>query len=319
MRTPYYMTGKRYQILHNMKNISIIIPTHNRKYILHNLLSHCSIQMSKLRNTVSNIVVIVDGSTDGTLEMLASYFPDVHVVQGNGVWWYTKSMNEGFRYALEHIYPDFFLTLNDDVVLADDYLEQIVKVMNVSDGNTVVGSLGVTASIPSRVITSGNSWRYQPLGIYSQHLPFLSEVVPDELTGLHPSLTLPGRGMLIPVEVLRALNLFDENFKQYHSDGDFTLRALQKGYCVKISWDAKIFVNHEKTSASTSFLNSNYLTLINSFSDPVSRNYLPAKARFIWRHGEKKYFFIRLILYMIIAFINVARTRTSKNEEHYVF
>jgi GT2 family glycosyltransferase len=247
----------------------------------------------------------VDGSTDGTLEMLEDEFPHVHVVLGDGSWWYTKSMNEGFKYALRNSEFDFCLTLNDDIILAHDYILNIEKLVANDWEDTIIGSIGITKDVPTKVVTSGNQYHSKLLGRYKHNIPFLSEINENELSGLHPSITLPGRGMLIPKKILIDLNLFDEKFKQYHSDGDFTLRAIEKGYKVRISWDAKIFISLEKTSASTSFLNKSYRFLIKSFFDPVSRNYLPAKILFIWRHGEKKSFLFRLMLFILVSFRNV--------------
>ena len=71
--------------------IAAIIPTFNRKDYLKVLLSQLQNQ-NKERFTLE-IIVVVDGSTDGTLEMLENEFPEVHIVKGTGDWWYTKSMN----------------------------------------------------------------------------------------------------------------------------------------------------------------------------------------------------------------------------------
>ena len=285
--------------------LSIVIPTHNRKNDLSILLSQIKEQALSLDVTI-NIIVVVDGSTDGTCEMLTSEYPEAHMVHGDGSLWYTRSMNEGFKYALTYLEQDYILTLNDDVELSADYLDQVSKAAEKSNGRTIIGSLGVTISKPHQIVTSGNRIRNKWLHLYSSHIPFLKEVDPNRLQGLHPSVTLPGRGMLIPVNVLKALNCFDEKFKQYHSDGDFTLRALRAGYEVKISWDATVYVNLEKTSNTTSFLNKSLWVLIKSFYNPVSRNYLPDKARIMWRHGHKLFFPIKMILFIIISFRNIS-------------
>ena len=80
-----------------MKRLVIVIPTHNRRYLLFSLLGQIFNVDHSLFELV--VIVVVDGSTDGTIEMLKKEFPQVHIVYGNGNWWYTKSMNEGFKYA----------------------------------------------------------------------------------------------------------------------------------------------------------------------------------------------------------------------------
>ena len=76
----------------NSPDLSIVIPTFNRKQPLSILLNQFKGQ--KITGIEYKIVVVVDGSTDGTLEMLSSEFPEVFVVKGSGNWWFTKSMNE---------------------------------------------------------------------------------------------------------------------------------------------------------------------------------------------------------------------------------
>jgi GT2 family glycosyltransferase len=285
--------------------ICIVIPSHNRADLLKKLLSQIMCQTSIHKSEIYDIIVVVDGSTDGTLEMLAKEFPDAHIIKGDGTLWYTRSMNEGFKYALQNLEPDFFLTLNDDVELADNYIDEILKIARKNDGKSIVGSLGITKSKPHRVVTPGNSFKNKHLGLYRQHLPFLSEVDPNELTGMHPSITLPGRGMLIPVSILKELRGFDEKFKQYHSDGDFTLRTIKRGYIVKINWATKIYVNLEKTSNTTSFLNKSFLLLLKSYFKPTSRNYLLDKLRFNWRHSSKLLSPFLMGLFVIVSVRNL--------------
>jgi GT2 family glycosyltransferase len=77
-----------------MNKIGAIIPTFNRAASLKTILA-CLKQQ-----TLSVIpIVVVDGSTDGTLEMLAADFPSAIVVRGDGNWWYTRSINEGIKKA----------------------------------------------------------------------------------------------------------------------------------------------------------------------------------------------------------------------------
>jgi GT2 family glycosyltransferase len=275
--------------------LSIVIPTHQRPIELRNVLA--GIYSQNIYDNLSiSIVVVVDEYNDDTVRMLQSTFPDVHIVLGDGSWWYTKSMNKGFEYAIKYIEPDFLLTLNDDIVLADNYFKVLNETIINTDSDTIVGSIGITKSQPYRIVTSGNKWRNKYLGIYMTHIPFLEKINIKELTGIYPSKTLCGRGILIPASVLKQLNGFDERFKQYHSDEDFTLRAKKEGYKICISWDLKIFVFLEKTSRSTSFLNNSIKRLIRSYFDPVSRNYLPSISRYKWRHHTK-------LLWPLIIFI----------------
>jgi GT2 family glycosyltransferase len=112
-------------------------------------------------------------------------------------------------------------------------------------------------------------------------------VEPDLLSGIHETRVLPGRGMLIPFQALRAPNYFDEQFVQYASDSDFCYRAQKNGYGIYVSWDAKIFGYINETDKCSSFVTSTFPDFIRSFVNKYSRNYLKSTARLLYRHGLK--------------------------------
>jgi GT2 family glycosyltransferase len=284
-----------------------IIPTFNRRQFLKRLVKQLLDQSDNRFNL--KIVVVVDGSNDGTIEMLRNLSNCLIVIEGDGTWWYTRSMNEGFRYAVKYLSPDYILTLNDDILIAENYLSEIQNLTDKNEKNSIFGSVGFSIGNNPKIVTSGNSWKNKFLGLYSNHIEFLKNINPKSVSGIHNSITLPGRGMLIPLNILKNLNYFDSKFKQYHSDSDFTLRAIKANYSVKISWDAKILVNLNETSPTTSFLNKSFKLLFYSYFDPVSRNYLPAKSRIIWRHGLRFSYVIRMILSVAIPFRNLVKTK----------
>ena len=73
--------------------VGIVIPTHNRR----EQLLRCLRSISAL--TVSNyqVIVVLDGCTDGSLEAVQEQFPDSLCVEGGGSLWWSGAMNEGFK------------------------------------------------------------------------------------------------------------------------------------------------------------------------------------------------------------------------------
>ena len=135
-----------------MKKIIAIIPTFNRYKELANLLLMLG-NMNIPKGYGLDIVVVVDGSTDGTWESLDTDFPFAHKIYGNGTWWYTRSINEGMKYA-EHLAPDLILTLNDDIILPRNYLVHIVNAYAEKREECIVGSISFTHDLPFRVTNS---------------------------------------------------------------------------------------------------------------------------------------------------------------------
>jgi len=286
------------------KKICIIIPTHNRKEALRRLLKQINNQSKPLKYLEINIVVIVDGSNDGTLEMIHSNFSNVHLIEGDGSWWYTKSMNEGFKYA-ELLQPDLALTLNDDVLIDNDYFASLISDYLTLQRDCILGSISFSNENQSRIVSSGNSWKNKLIGSLKPHIPILSVLNPEDLSGIKKTETLPGRGMLIPWKILKELNFFDEKFVQYHSDGDFCLRAKKRGYPVYVSWNSKVYISIEKTSYSTSYLNKSFRLAIKSFFNRYSRNYLPAKLYFSARHQSLLLAPIIILIFIFVVIRNV--------------
>ena len=77
--------------------IYVVIPVHNRKDFTRN----CLLSLQKQSFQAFEVVIVDDGSTDGTAEMLREEFPELPVLKGDGNLWWTASVNMGIKYALE--------------------------------------------------------------------------------------------------------------------------------------------------------------------------------------------------------------------------
>src|ERR1700743_2398741 len=104
--------------------IAAVIPTFNRVNSLGAILP-CPQSPSYTHPIITIPIVIVDGSTDGTLEMLSADFPAAVIVRGDGNWWYTRCINEGIKKARQ-LGCNFILPLNDGLTFPPRYIETIV-------------------------------------------------------------------------------------------------------------------------------------------------------------------------------------------------
>jgi GT2 family glycosyltransferase len=231
--------------------VAVVIPTFNRKAHLQSVLSQLVDQ--RLENCQLFFVIVVDGSTDGTIEMLANEFPNVTTVLGDGNWWYTRSMNEGFKKALV-LKPDYLLCLNDDVHIETTYVATLLEGAIACQKPSIVGSVTASFDPPHKVLFAGVqhiNWL-----LYRQkNYPALGESYSPQA---HPmpirSVVLPGRGMLIDRRVMDVIGLFDEQLMQYGSDDEYTLRAAKNGFDVWVCWQAVVF-SHERLTGADSVYN----------------------------------------------------------------
>ena len=87
-----------------------------------------------------------DGSTDGTpemLEKLQSEF-EIHIVRGDGSWFYSGGMHAAMVYALEKLTKDFdyLVMLNDDVTFFAHSIEQMIRQSREQENAVLAYGLG---------------------------------------------------------------------------------------------------------------------------------------------------------------------------------
>jgi GT2 family glycosyltransferase len=255
-----------------MFKIAAIITTYNRKKSVIHLLELLEKQIAKSIDLSISIIVVVDGSTDGTREAIRCHFPAVTIVEGDGNWWWTRSVNEGCKQAVNNG-VDAVLLLNDDVQLGNDYLETLLKSVEQEPG-TIIGSLNIVREKEERIFFSGAAKFQWWIGKLQRYHPFLA-LCPKNLSGLHQSVILPGRGVLIPTEVFKKIGYFDEKaLPQYKADYEFVLRANKNNIKTLISWDTVIFVNVRTTGKGATFTRQSFLTFFASLFKKNSRTNL---------------------------------------------
>jgi len=227
------------------ETIHIVIPVHNRKAYTLDCLG------SLMAQTVAgfNIVVVDDGSTDGTADAVRAEFPSVTILEGDGNLWWSASMNLGIKYALG-AGAEYILSLNNDLEVAPDYIEKMLA-WAVRKPDALFGSYYF--NIQTRKPHHGGS-RFDWRTCRTVHL---LDILPDEeRKGVHEVTHFPGRGLWVPVTVFSKIGLFDAKWlPQYGADEDFTLRARKKGFKVYCNYDA-ILYGHVESRGSAQYRNT---------------------------------------------------------------
>jgi GT2 family glycosyltransferase len=104
--------------------VYILLPVHNRRHVTEAFVE-CLLSQS-LKNY--HLVLIDDGSTDGTAEMVRGTLPNVTLLQGKGDWWWAGCLQKGIDWLKESrvTESDIILFINDDVTFKSDYLANAV-------------------------------------------------------------------------------------------------------------------------------------------------------------------------------------------------
>lgn len=263
-----------------MSHLSVIIPTFNRRSHLRELLLNFKAQQNC--TTQYTIVVVVDGSTDGTIEMLRDEFPEVEIVMGDGNWWWTKSVNEGLKRAISSG-SDLFLLMNDDTIIKSTFLTDYLSQYKAA-GRGVLGAISVTNSNPQKIYYSGiKSVNWLTARQVRYHKFY--ETYTSEIKGVHPTVFIPGRGMLFDRDVLNRIGMFQEVlFPQYYADYDYSFSALKAGFNVNVTWDIPIY-SYVELTAKGNKTNSTLIEFLASFMRPNTSNSIKRTWLFFAQHG----------------------------------
>ncbi|MFA6598869.1 MAG: glycosyltransferase family 2 protein [Ignavibacteriaceae bacterium] len=217
----------------------IIIPVYNRKDYTYS----CLISLRQQTYQKFITIIIDDGSTDGTHELLEVEFPEVYVLQGDGNLWWAGSVNMGVKYALNQN-AKIILTLNNDTMVENDFVEKMMYWHNIKP-HALLGAVAYSIGT-GKISYGGEIVRWQS----DSYLSLLLSLPEEKRKGLHEVTHFPGRGLLIPSEVFSKIGFFDEvNFPQAIADYDFTLRAARYGFKIYCNYSAKLKMYSEESAS----------------------------------------------------------------------
>lgn len=216
--------------------ICIVVPVHNRKEFTRD----CLLSLQSQTSTPDFIIIVDDGSTDGTAEMLKAEFPRVIVISGDGNLFWTASINLGIRHALQ-LGASYVLTLNNDTIAPPDFVENMLAGAK-QKPNALIGALDIDSST-LKPYYGGEIVNW----MLSKSTYLLNKLKSDEQNGLHEVSLYPARGLLIPRGVFESIGLFEEKkLPHYMADYDFTHKARRHGFPIYCSYEAKLYTYPEE-------------------------------------------------------------------------
>jgi GT2 family glycosyltransferase len=198
----------------NKFKISVLLTCHNRREKTLNCLQ--SLFEAELPDSFSLEVFLVDdGSTDGTSEIVKNTYPYINIIEGNGSLYWNKGMNLAWKTAAEKDVYDFYLWLNDDVVLQNDSINILFNDFEKS-GNDKAIIVGACQSLAGKVTYSG----YNSVS---------KKIIVKPNGNIRQCEYFNGNVVLVPSKVFHQVGFLDPAFHHGQGDLDYGLRAKKLG------------------------------------------------------------------------------------------
>jgi GT2 family glycosyltransferase len=199
--------------------------------------AECLDSVLKMSYPNLQVVVVDNGSSDGSVEAFESRFPEVEVISIGENIGFSAGNNKGMQYAVERG-ADYVFVLNNDTVVHQDLLTHMVSAAEADQ------KVGITA--PKIYYYAAGDLIWAAGAKRSRFDLGALETGMEQKDG--PAYNIEkevdyafGCGMLIRRQVLEQVGLFDTRFFFYFEDTDLCIRTQQHGYKIVYVPQAKMW------------------------------------------------------------------------------
>lgn len=197
---------------------AVIIPNWNGR----RWLPGCIASLAAQQLPPAEVIVVDNGSADGSLEYLAAEHPSVRVL--------ALAHNKGFAYAanrgIEAAGTEAVALINTDIELDRDWLARMTATLDAHPASAAVACKMVALAEPAEIYDAGDILRRD--GACEQRGRFMRDVgsydTPGEVFGACAGAALYRR------EAVLSVGGFDERFFAYLEDVDLALRLRLSGW-----------------------------------------------------------------------------------------
>ncbi len=209
----------------------IILPVHNRKIITERFVTGL---VSQLMDN-SHLILIDDGSVDGTEEMVRGYISDVTVIKGTGNWWWAGCLQHGINWLIKlNIDPNcLVLIINDDVTISREFLGNGVAYLEDKNRTLLLAQV-----IDDKTKTPVESGVVADLSNHTFKIAGNGEIINCFST----------RGLLLKFgDILEIGGFYPTLLPHYGSDYEYTIRAFNKGFSLVTDSSFHLEIDRDET------------------------------------------------------------------------
>lgn len=246
-----------------MKNkpplVSIIIINFNGL----NYLKDCFESLRKIDYQNWEVIVVDNGSTDGSVEYLQEYkkFKRLKIIRNSRNLGFAEPNNQGYRQAD----GDYILLLNNDTVVKSDFVRLTVERMA---KEPEIGVAQPKIYLMEKAGYLDNTGSFITKTGFLKHEGFL-EKDSARFNKEKNIFAAKGACMFIKREIIEKVGLFDKDFFAYFEESDFCWRVWLTGYKIIYFPDTYIYHKLGATSKKMNQFSINYHSLKNRLASLI--------------------------------------------------
>jgi len=177
-----------------------------------------------------SLVVVDNGSTDGSVSFLRERYPTLRLLESGANLGFAGGMNVALRQLLEESEPEYIWLLNNDARPSPGALTALIDVAEHDPRVGAVGSVLLGGALPSVWAWGGGTVSFRT-GLPRHHR---EPVTPDRID------YLVGASLLLRARALRELGLLDDRFFLYWEDTDISYRLRDAGWKLAVAPDSLV-------------------------------------------------------------------------------
>jgi GT2 family glycosyltransferase len=174
-----------------------------------------------------DIVLVDDGSTDGTADAIKNRFPGVKIINGDGNLYWNQGMIYGWK-NISDIGFDYLMPFNDDIILNKNAIHELLSCIMGSTNPLTIVSGAMFDPIQS-VTSYGGKVRN------SKIFPLRFRTVKPEEGHCKIVDAINMNCILIPKNVLNKIGFLSNRFKHSCGDYEYGIRHIQNGGSLLLS------------------------------------------------------------------------------------
>jgi GT2 family glycosyltransferase len=243
----------------------------------------CLRSLSQLNYADYDIIVVDNGSEDGSVEAIKASFPQIALLEMGENLGFVGGNNQGISYALEHN-AAFILLLNNDTEVAPDFLDIMVKVLADAPQTGIVGPLIYYFDPPNVIWSAGGEidWRRGSTTMIG---------INEDDNGQFGQSPFPvdfvtGCALLIKRDVLEKIDLLEPKFFAYYEETEWCVRAARAGFQILTVPQAKIWHKISPAKREASPLVHYYMTRNRLLFLELARAGIPAWVQTIFEFSR---------------------------------